>query len=72
MTKDINLLQQRLQNRVKELQEENRINNIPEYSKDANCSEKSYYVATYPNGQKSLIKVSTETGKLLTLKNLFT
>lgn len=63
----VNLLNQKLQSRVRELKEENKIYNIPEFYRNDNCSDKNYYVAEYPNGDKKLVKVFTDSGRLVTL-----
>lgn len=68
--KTVELLNQKLENRVRELKEENRIYNIPEFYRNDNCVEKSDYIADYPNGDKKLVRVSTETGQVVTLQVL--
>lgn len=67
---EIDLLNRKLQNRVRELKEENKIYNIPELYRNHNCLKRSDYIAVYPNGDKKLVRVSTDTGKIVTLQIL--
>ena len=67
---DIDLFRQKLTKKVEQLKQENITYNLPEFYKDSSCTEKSYFIAQYPTGDKTLVKVSTETGNITPLKKI--
>lgn len=66
----VNEINKHLKLIIDKVKEENRKYGIPELTKNNLCKSDAEYLATYPNGDQNLIKMSITTGKFSIIKKI--